>query len=49
VRNLLANGPMTIRKLSKLTGYTPTTVRTAVRRLGYRIGGPIGGIRRAGP
>lgn len=49
VRDLLASGPMTIRKLAKLTGYTEHTVRAAIRRLGYRVSGSIGGIRRAGP
>ena len=46
VRDLLASGPMTIRKLARLTGYTEHTVRAAIRRLGYRVGGTIGGVRR---
>ena len=49
VRDLLASGPMTIRKLAKLTGYTPRTIRYAIARLGYRVGGPIGGQRKVSP
>ena len=49
VRDLLASGPMTIRKLARLTGYTEHTVRAAIRRLGYRVGGPIGGTKRVQP
>ena len=47
VRDLLASGPMTIRKLARSTGYTEHTVRAAIRRLGYRVGGTIGGVRKA--
>jgi hypothetical protein len=46
VRDLLVSGPMTVRRLATLTGYTQHTVRAAIRRLGYRVGGPIGGVRR---
>lgn len=49
VRELLASGPMTVRKLARLTGYTEHTVRAAVRQLGYRIGGTIGGTRKVSP
>ena len=49
VRDLLASGPMTIRKLARLTGYTEHTVRAAIRRLGYRVGGTIGGTKRVTP
>ena len=49
VREILASGPMTIRKLARLTGYTEHTVRAAIRRLGYRVGGTIGGVKRVTP
>lgn len=49
VRDLLASGPMTIRRLARLTNYTEHTVRAAIRRLGYRVGGPIGGTKKVKP
>ena len=49
VRDLLASGPMTIRKLARVTGYTERTIRYAIARLGYRVGGTIGGTKRVKP
>lgn len=49
VRDLLASGPMTIRKLARLTGYTERTIRYAIARLGYRVGGTVGGSKRVHP
>ena len=49
VRDLLASGPMTIRKLARVTGYTERTIRYAIARLGYRVGGPVGGTKKVTP
>ena len=49
VRELLVSGPMTIRRLARITGYTERTIRYAIARLGYRVGGTIGGTKRVKP
>ena len=46
VRAALASGPMSIRRIAAVTGYEVGTVRDAVREMGLRVGGRVGGLRR---
>jgi len=48
VRAALTSGPVSIRRLAMVTGYEVGTVRDAVRAMGLRVGGRVGGLRRVG-
>ena len=48
VRAALTAGPQTVRRLALVTGYTEDAIRKAIRDLGYRVGGRVGGLRRVG-